>query len=51
MSKGRVIIKTDVPDEDVDQLVEDFESEGAKVEKTRQPDGKWIVKALFPDEK
>ena len=40
---------TDVPDDEVDQLVEDFESVGAEVTKTKQDDGNWTVTATFPD--
>ena len=39
----------DVPGDEVDQLVADFESEGATVERIRQPDGLWTVRATFPD--
>jgi uncharacterized protein with GYD domain len=38
----------DVPDDKVDEVVQDFESEGAKVEKTEQSNGKWTVVATFP---
>ncbi len=38
----------DVPDDKVDQVVKDYESEGAKTEKIRQSDGKWTVIATFP---
>lgn len=38
---------TDVPTSDLDELVEDFESEGATVETTKQPNGKWTVRATF----
>jgi N-acetylmuramoyl-L-alanine amidase len=44
-----VRILKDVPDSDLRELVDDFESEGATVETTRQPDGRWTVKATFPD--
>jgi hypothetical protein len=44
----RVETLSDVPDSEVDQVVKDFESEGAKVTKTQQPDGKWTVVATFP---
>jgi hypothetical protein len=40
---------TDVPDDKVDQVVEDYESEGATVQKTRQPNRLWTVVATFPD--
>ena len=41
-------ILRNVPDSDVDQLVADFESEGATVEKEKE-NGTWIVTATFPD--
>lgn len=34
---------------DVEELISDFESEGAQVEKIPQDDGKWTVRATFPD--
>lgn len=40
---------TDIPGGDVDEVVRDFESEGATVEKTEQPNGMWTVTATFPD--
>lgn len=42
-------VLTDVPDDQVDSVVADFESEGAKVQRTRQKNGKWTVTAYFPD--
>ncbi|GAA0852308.1 hypothetical protein [Aliiglaciecola litoralis] len=39
---------TDIPTSDVDQVIEDYESEGAQVEKIQQPNGKWTIKATFP---
>lgn len=47
MGKERTL--TDIPDSDVQQTVEDFESEGATVEKTKQADGNWTVKATWPN--
>ena len=38
-----------VPNSDVDEVVGDFESEGATVEKTENSDGTWNVTATFPD--
>jgi hypothetical protein len=38
----------DVPAEDVEQVVADFEAQGATVTKTQQPDGKFTVTAVFP---
>ncbi len=46
----REFVRRDIPDSAVDQVVEDFESEGCTVTKTRQTDGKWTVKAVCPDE-
>ena len=46
---GRQEVLTDVPDSDVNEVVGDFESEGATVEKTKQPDGNWTVTATFPN--
>jgi hypothetical protein len=44
-------ILTDILEEDVDQVVEDFESEGCSpVNKKKQKNGKWTVKATCPDE-
>ena len=43
-------IRRDIPESDVNQVVEDFESEGCTVEKTPQPDGKWTVTATCPDD-
>ena len=40
----------DIPEEEVDQVVADFESEGAKVIKEKQPNGKWTVRATMPDD-
>jgi len=40
---------TDIPQSDVDQVISDFASEGCKVNKTRQPDGNWTVKATCPE--
>jgi hypothetical protein len=45
----RVEVLTDIPDSQVDQVVEDFESEGATATKTRQANGLWTVRATFPD--
>ena len=38
-----------IPSSDVDEVVSDFESEGAKVEKSKQADGNWTVKATFQE--
>lgn len=42
------IVLTDVPDDEVKGVVDDFESEGATVKKEQQTDGKWTVRASFP---
>ena len=44
-------ILTNIPDSEVDEVVRDFESEGASVEKTQNTDGTWKVTATFPDDK
>lgn len=38
-----------VPDSDVDEVVADFESEGATVKKEKE-NGTWKVIATFPDD-
>jgi hypothetical protein len=38
-----------IPNSDVEEVISDFESEGAQVEKIQQDDGKWTVRATFPD--
>ena len=40
----------DIPESDVDQVIRDFESEGCSVEKEKQPNGKYSVRATCPDE-
>jgi len=40
---------TDVPDSEVDGVVDGYKLDGASdVQKTRQPNGKWAVTARFP---
>jgi hypothetical protein len=39
---------TDIPSNEVDQVIQDFESEGCTVNKIQQPDGKWTVIATCP---
>jgi subtilisin-like proprotein convertase family protein len=39
---------TDIPESDLQQLVGDFESEGATVTKKKQPDGNWTLEVQFP---
>ncbi len=41
---------TDVPDEKLDQVVAGYKLDNpTKVEKVKQPDGKWTVIATFPE--
>ncbi len=47
MPSGQTTI-TGIPSDQVDQVVSDFESEGATVTKSQQPDGTWTVVATFP---
>lgn len=46
---SRIEIVTDVPLTDLDELVEDFETDGAEVRTKEQADGKWVAVAVFPD--
>lgn len=43
----RVEELNNIPPSEVDEVVADFQSEGADVEKIKQPDGNWTVKATF----
>ncbi len=46
----RVETLTDIPDNDVIRVVNEFKLAGATtVRMTRQADGKWKVEATFPD--
>ena len=36
-----------IPDSEVNEVVSDFESEGATVTKTQNPDGTWNVIAIW----
>jgi len=47
MAKERTL--TDVSAEELKEIVKDFESEGATVETTKQPNGLWTVKATWPE--
>ena len=38
-----------VPEAELPQVMAGFEAQGATVEKIKQPDGNWTVKAKFPD--
>jgi hypothetical protein len=46
---AREEILKDVPESELQEVITDFESEGAKVEKIKQPNGKWTIKATFPN--
>ena len=48
MSTEKVL--TDVPVEDVPEVVSAFESEGCTVETEEQSNGLWTVRAQCPDE-
>ena len=49
--RGRKETLSDIPEELLDKIIAGFASEGAQVEKQRQPDGKWTVVAVFaPDD-
>ena len=39
-----------IPNSDVEEVISDYESEGAQVEKIQQDDGRWTVRATFPDQ-
>ncbi|CAB1082440.1 hypothetical protein D1AOALGA4SA_10060 [Olavius algarvensis Delta 1 endosymbiont] len=43
-------VLTDIPQEDIDQIVEDFESEGCTVAREKQADGLFTVRATCPDD-
>lgn len=47
MSKQRTL--TDIPDDEVAEVVSDLESEGCTVQKKRQDNGSWTVIATCPD--
>lgn len=44
---SRVEELTDIPTEELQDVIADYESEGAQVETIKQPNGKWTVKATF----
>ena len=48
---GRKEVLTDIPENEVDKIVEDFESEGASVKKIKQGNGKYTVEATFQNGK
>ena len=41
---------TDIPPDQIDEVVADFQSEGCTVTKVEQADGKWTVNADCPDQ-
>ncbi len=43
-------VLTDIPQDDVDQIIEDFKSEGCTAVKEKQADGLFTVRATCPDE-
>jgi len=41
---------TDIPNDKVDQVIAGFKLDNPiKIEKIKQPDGNWTVRATFPD--
>jgi hypothetical protein len=42
-------ILRDIPDDRIEEVVSDYESEGAQVTRELQPDGKWTLVATFPN--
>lgn len=44
----RTEVLKDVPDEAVEQVMQDFRDEGATPTKQKQPNGLWTVTATFP---
>ena len=47
---GRVETKTDIPNEDLIKVMDEFKDAGATaVTPTRQPNGLWTVVATFPN--
>jgi len=47
MNMSRMEVLTDIPDSEVDEVVSDFKSEGASVEKEQQDNDLWKVTATF----
>jgi hypothetical protein len=44
-------VLSDIPDDNVQQVIDDFESEGcSEVTKEKQPNGLWTVRATCPEE-
>lgn len=46
---ARVEELNDIPPSEVDEVISDYESEGAEVEKIKQSNGNWTVRAVFQD--
>ncbi len=45
-------VVTDIPDEDVQQQIDDFKDDGCKtVTKSKLPNGLWTVEALCPEKR
>lgn len=38
----------DIPDSDVDQVMQDFKDDGATATKQKQANGLWTVTAIYP---
>ena len=49
MATQRVL--TDIPENELDKVVEDFESDGCTVSKKKQDNGLWTVTAICPDKR
>jgi hypothetical protein len=45
-----VKVLKDIPESDVDQVIEDFETEGCTAKEERQANGMYTVRATCPDE-
>ena len=44
-------VLTDIPEEDVQEVMDDFKSEGCEVKKEKQANGLWTVRATCPGQK
>lgn len=47
---AKTIVLRDVPPDHVDEVVSEFEADGATVSKTQQADGNYTVTATYPDD-
>jgi hypothetical protein len=47
--KDRVEELIDIPSSEVDEVISDYESEGARVEKIQQSNKKWTARATFQE--